>query len=71
VEDNFLEYGGNSIQAAEILTRVQKIFSVEIPLKTLLGARPTVAGMTVAIVSELAQLQDLSFLEEQGASLIS
>jgi acyl carrier protein len=71
VEDNFLEYGGNSIQAAEIIARMQKIFSVEIPLKTLLGAQPTVAGVTVAIVSELARAQDLSFLEEQGASPIS
>jgi acyl carrier protein len=71
VEDNFLEYGGNSIQAAEIIARVQKIFSVEIPLKTLLGAQPTVAGVTVAIVSELARLEDLSCLEEQGAAPIS
>ena len=71
VEDNFLEYGGNSIQAAEIIARVQKIFSVEIPLKTLLGAQPTVAGVTVAIVSELARLEDPSCLEEQGASPIS
>jgi 3-oxoacyl-(acyl-carrier-protein) synthase/acyl carrier protein len=71
VEDNFLEYGGNSIQAAEILAKVQKIFSVEIPLKTLLGAQPTVAGVTVAIVSELVRLEDLSCLEEQAASPIS
>jgi polyketide synthase PksN len=71
VQNSFLEFGGNSIQAAEILGKVHQTFSVEIPMQTLLGSQPTIAGMTVAIVSELAKLQEVYICAEHTNSLVS
>ncbi|HEX6873184.1 MAG TPA: acyltransferase domain-containing protein, partial [Micromonosporaceae bacterium] len=44
VHDNFLELGGNSLMAAQVLTRLREAFSVPIPLSTLFDF-PTVAGI--------------------------
>ncbi|HEY0640601.1 MAG TPA: MupA/Atu3671 family FMN-dependent luciferase-like monooxygenase [Pseudonocardiaceae bacterium] len=44
VHDNFLELGGNSLTAAQLLTRLRGDFAVPIPLGALFEA-PTVAGM--------------------------
>jgi acyl transferase domain-containing protein/acyl carrier protein len=71
VQDNFLEFGGNSIQAAEILAKVHQAFSIEIPMQTVLGSQPTIAGMTVAIVSELAKLQEVYICAEHVDSVVS
>ena len=44
VHDNFLELGGNSLIAAQLLTRLREEFAAPIPLSALFEA-PTVAGV--------------------------
>ncbi|WP_375511200.1 amino acid adenylation domain-containing protein [uncultured Nostoc sp.] len=44
INDNFLELGGHSLLAVETLSRVQRIYNVELPLHCLLEA-PTVAEL--------------------------
>jgi natural product biosynthesis luciferase-like monooxygenase protein len=44
VHDNFLELGGNSLIAAQLLTRLREAFAAPIPLSALFEA-PTVAGL--------------------------
>ncbi|HWM88866.1 MAG TPA: MupA/Atu3671 family FMN-dependent luciferase-like monooxygenase, partial [Kofleriaceae bacterium] len=46
--DNFLEVGGNSLMAAQVLTRLRELFPVQIPLVDLFEA-PTVAGIAARI----------------------
>ena len=48
IHDNFLELGGNSLLAGQVISRVIGIFRVELPLRSLFEA-PTVADMAVAI----------------------
>jgi natural product biosynthesis luciferase-like monooxygenase protein len=52
VHDNFLELGGNSLIAAQLLTRLREVFAAPIPLSALFEA-PTVAG-TAARIRALA-----------------
>lgn len=44
IHDNFLELGGNSLMAAQLLTRLREAFSVQLPLAALFDT-PTVAGV--------------------------
>jgi len=44
VHDSFLELGGNSLTAAQLLTRLREVFAAPIPLSALFDA-PTVAGL--------------------------
>jgi natural product biosynthesis luciferase-like monooxygenase protein/amino acid adenylation domain-containing protein len=48
IHDNFLELGGNSLMAAQMLTRLREAFPVAIPLNALFEA-PTVAGLAERI----------------------
>ncbi len=50
--DNFLEVGGNSLMAAQVLTRLRELFPVNIPLADLFEA-PTVAGIAARIEERL------------------
>ena len=49
IHDNFLELGGDSLLASQVISRVVKTFQVEIPLRSLFES-PTVADMAVIIV---------------------
>ena len=49
VDDYFFEVGGNSLIATQVISRVRKIFAVEVPLRDFLVA-PTVAELAKAIV---------------------
>ncbi|MFP2935045.1 phosphopantetheine-binding protein, partial [Pyxidicoccus sp. 3LG] len=43
-DDNFLEIGGNSLMAAQLLNQVRDAFGVNLPLAALFEA-PTIAGI--------------------------
>ncbi|QSQ25804.1 amino acid adenylation domain-containing protein [Pyxidicoccus parkwayensis] len=52
VHDDFLELGGNSLMAAQMLTRLREAFPVQLPLSDLFEA-PTVAGVAARIQARL------------------
>ncbi|WP_084610648.1 hybrid non-ribosomal peptide synthetase/type I polyketide synthase [Archangium violaceum] len=52
LHDDFLELGGNSLMAAQMLTRLREAFSVQLPLSALFDA-PTVAGISARIEAML------------------
>ena len=52
--DHFLELGGNSLLASQVISRVVKTFQVDLPLRVLFEA-PTVAEMGVALVQGLVK----------------
>jgi natural product biosynthesis luciferase-like monooxygenase protein/amino acid adenylation domain-containing protein/non-ribosomal peptide synthase protein (TIGR01720 family) len=53
-DDNFLELGGNSLVAAQALTRLRETFPVTIPLTDLFEA-PTVAGLAARIEKRMRE----------------
>ena len=48
IHDNFLEMGGHSLLAIQIMTRLQDVFPVKLPLRYLF-ASPTVAELAERI----------------------
>ncbi|MFP2933217.1 beta-ketoacyl synthase N-terminal-like domain-containing protein, partial [Pyxidicoccus sp. 3LG] len=52
LDDNFLEIGGNSLMAAQLLTRLRETFQVQLPLSDLFEA-PTVATLAARIQARL------------------
>lgn len=60
VEDNFLDLGGDSLIGLRILSRLRELFQVEVPLKALLGPRPTVASLVPHLVAELERSEAVS-----------
>ncbi|MCU1267661.1 MAG: amino acid adenylation domain protein [Acidobacteria bacterium] len=52
IRDNFMELGGHSVLATQIISRARDVFQVELPLRTIFEA-PTVAAMSATI--EVAQ----------------
>jgi natural product biosynthesis luciferase-like monooxygenase protein/amino acid adenylation domain-containing protein/non-ribosomal peptide synthase protein (TIGR01720 family) len=54
IHDNFLELGGNSLMAAQMLTRLRESFPVQLPLSDLFEA-PTVAGIAGRIEARLKE----------------
>ena len=80
IHDNFLELGGDSLLASQVISRVIKTLQVEVALRSLFEA-PTVADMAVVLVQKqaekaapgdidwmLAELEDLS--EERARQLL-
>lgn len=59
VHDNFLELGGNSLLAGQVITRVLRSFTVELSPKTLFEAS-TVAAMALELVQHQAEIVDQS-----------
>ena len=54
VHDNFLELGGHSLVASQVISRVIKSFQLDLPLQSLFQA-PTVADMAVIITENQAK----------------
>jgi amino acid adenylation domain-containing protein len=72
LHDNFLELGGDSLLAAEVISRVRQAFHVDLSLRDFFKA-PTVAGLAGAIVQHQAEqagpeemTRILAELEEQS-----
>lgn len=49
VEDNFFELGGHSLLAIQIINRLRREFSVDLPVRALLYEAPTAAGIATTI----------------------
>ena len=62
IDDNFFALGGHSLLATQALSHVQKIFQVELPLRSLFE-KPTIAEM--ALVIEQMQHEMLSQAEDE------
>jgi len=69
VEDSFLDLGGNSLLGRQITARVEDIYGVELPLRSLIGPRPTVAALALAVVLELAGQNDAEAVVQELDSL--
>ena len=67
VHDNFFDLGGHSLSATRVLSRVQRRFQVEIPLRSLFEG-PSIAEL--AILIEAALLQKLESLTESEAEVL-
>jgi amino acid adenylation domain-containing protein len=68
VHDGFLDLGGDSLRASQVLSRVAGIFQVSLPPQALFAA-PTVAEMAVVLVQHQAEMVGEAALEQLFAEL--
>ena len=68
IADNFLELGGNSLLATQVISRVLNTFQVELPLRSLFDS-PAVADMAVVITQNQAQKAEPQDLDRMLAEL--
>ena len=68
VHDNFLELGGDSLLAGQVISRVISEFRVDLPLRSLFRA-PTVAEMALAITQRRAKAADQADIDRMLAEL--
>jgi len=68
IHDNFLELGGDSLLAGQVMSRVISEFRVDLPLRSLFQA-PTVADMSLAITQRRAKAADQADIDRMLAEL--
>jgi acyl carrier protein len=61
IHDNFVELGGNSLLATQLITRVRDMFQVDLTLRTLFE-EPTIARLALAILQKKAERVDDALL---------
>ncbi len=67
ISDNFFDLGGHSLLAIKVITRIRKIFQLEVPLKALFE-NPTVAGFCKHVKRHGAEIGQLLSPEIQRAN---
>ena len=68
INDDFLDLGGDSLRAGQVISRVIKNFRVELPLRSLFEA-PTVAEMSLVITQSQARKADPEQIERMLVEL--
>jgi hypothetical protein len=53
-EDDFFQAGGHSLLATQVLSRVQQVFGVDLPLRAIFD-HPTVSGMSEGVLKALRE----------------
>ena len=56
IHDNFLELGGHSLVATQVVSRVLDRFQLELPLRSLFGEPSTIANTAIFITQNLADM---------------
>ena len=64
INDNFFALGGDSLLAAQVVSRIRRVFQVELPLKTIFKD-PTLAGQALKI-TELV-MEEIEEITEEDA----
>jgi acyl carrier protein len=70
IRDNFLDLGGSSLTGGQIITRLRELFGIEIPMRAMIGAQPTVESLAVEVVAALLNARENS-LSEQNAQAVA
>jgi phthiocerol/phenolphthiocerol synthesis type-I polyketide synthase E len=70
VNDSFVELGGHSLMAIQLVARIRETFETELSVAKLYQT-PTVAGLTAAIVEALVSQADSEVMEQALAELES
>ena len=63
VHDDFLESGGNSLMAFQLVSRVRDVFHIDLPLSSVFEA-PTIAEQATAIAHSMVQHESSADLEK-------
>jgi len=69
IHDNFLELGGNSLLATQVISRVLDTFQLELPLRSLFDEASTIAGTAVVITQNLAEIAGHEEMDRMLAEL--